>query len=91
MQNAIIPTDIAKNKRDLHEFLDRIGIRLPPIKSPGVTMDYMRKTYSGEYWCPKYNELKIRTCYKPPSKERVFTEVEMHLASTGAAPFGFSD
>ena len=91
MQNAIIPTDIAKNKRDLHEFLDRIGIKLPPIKSPGVTMDYMRKTYSGEYWCPKYKELKVRTCYRPPCKERVFTEVVMHLTSTNAAPIGFSD
>ena len=91
MENAMIPKDLVKSKRDLHEFLDRIGIRLPPIKSPGCTVDYMNKTYTGEYWCPKYNELKVRTCYKPPSKERVFTEVVMHLTSINAAPFGFSD
>ena len=91
MQQSIIPTDVVKSKRDLHEFLDRLGIKLPPIKSPGCTVDYMKKTHTGEYWCPKYNELKVRSCYKPPSKDKVFTEVVMHLASANAAPFGFSD
>ena len=80
-----------KTKKDFHEALDRLGYNVPPIKSGGCTVDYLLKVRSGENWCPKYVDVRIRSCYQPPNKDVLFNEVMLHLQYAGLKDFGFSD
>lgn len=56
-------SEVVKTKRDFHEALDRNGFNVPPIKSGGCTVDYLQKLRSGEYWCPMYVDVQVRSCY----------------------------
>ena len=79
-----------KSKADFHEGMDRIGFMVPPIKSSGCTVDYLQRVRSGEYWCGKYEEGKLRSCYRPPKKDVIFKEIEDILAQRNMQ-LGFSD
>ena len=81
---------VIKNKRDLHEALDRLGFKLMSIKCAGCTVDYLKKVRTGEYWCPKYIDVKLRSCYLPPKKEKVFKEIILHTNHL-QFNFGLSD
>ena len=83
--------DVVKTKRDFHEALDRLGHNVAPIKSGGCTIDYLMKVRSGEIWCPKYVDVRLRSCYQPPKKEVLFNEIVNHLHHAGNLEFGFSD
>ena len=63
-------------KDDKHELLYRKGYFLPPLRSPAVTHDYLDGVDTGEIFCPKFFDVKLRGCYRPPTKELIFEEVK---------------
>ena len=83
--------DVIKTKRDFHEALDRNGYNIVPYKSGGCTIDYLKKVRSGQYWCPLYVDVKLRSCYTPPKKEIVFNQVQKVINDCNLPPFGFTD
>ena len=66
---------LALQKEDKHELLSRKGYFLPPFSSPGVTHDYLDGVDRGDIFCPKFVDLKLRGCYRPPTKETIFDEI----------------
>ena len=60
---------LIQNRRDLYEALQRNGYYLPKLKTTMITEDYMRNVISGKTFCPKYDEIKMLPCPRPPGKE----------------------
>ena len=71
--------------------MDRVGYALPPIKSPGCTIGYMKAVRDGQYWCPLYINIKVASCYRPPKKDVIYNEVVRTLSEKGWNELGFSD
>ena len=80
-----------KTKRDLHEYLDRSGHLVMPLKNASCTLDYLRRVMASQIWSPLYLDAKLRSCYQPPKKELVFKELTKALTAQGLPPFGFKD
>ena len=53
----------------------RNGFFLPKFKSPIVNYTWLCAIRHGDVKCPKYEEIKIRPCIDPPSKELVVKEL----------------
>ena len=47
----------------------RNGFYLPKIKSSMVTEEYMRNVLTGKAFCPKYDQIKLHPCPRPPGKD----------------------
>lgn len=60
---------LIQNRRDLYEAVVRNGYYLPKIKTTMITEDYMRNVISGKAFCPKYAEIKMLPCPRPPCKQ----------------------
>ena len=63
------------SKRHLHEIMQRNGWYVPSAKSSFVTVDYLHKVRTGQVYCPKFEEVRLRPCPVRPDKELVVTEV----------------
>ena len=55
--------EVVKTKKDFHEALDRLGYCVAPIKAGGCTIEYLMNVRSGEIWCPRYEDVRLRSCY----------------------------
>jgi hypothetical protein len=64
-----------KTKAELHEAMVRNGYYMPSYKSSIVTISWMKGIRKGTVWCPKYEELRLRPCYSPPSKDSIVDEI----------------
>lgn len=58
-----------KDKAQLHEALERHGFFLPSLKSSIATERYLEEVAQGITWCPKYSEIHLKPCPRPPSKD----------------------
>ena len=58
---------VVANRRDLYEACVRNGYYLPKIKSTMVTEEYMRNVISGKAFCPKFEDIKMLPCPRPPN------------------------
>ena len=68
------------HKEDRHELLYRQGFCLSALKLPAITHDYLDSVDKGDFFCPKFEDVKIRGCYRPPPKTEIFTEIQKLLA-----------
>ena len=67
--------EIISCKQDLHEALDRNGYFMPNFKNRCVTIEYLMKVKKGAYWVPKYENIRLASCYRKPSKDVAFVEL----------------
>lgn len=56
-----------KDKRDLYELAIRNGYYLPKYTSGAITEDYLVGVLQGRCWCPKYSEIRLMPCVRPPA------------------------
>lgn len=82
---------VVKTKRDFHEALDRHGYMIPPYKSGAATIGYLKMVRAGKVYCPKYVDVKVRSCYCPPKKELIFIEIMKELVRQRLPSLGFDD
>ncbi len=60
---------LIQNRRDLYEAVLRNDWYLPKFKTSMVTESYLRNVLTGKTFCPKYSEIKLRPCPRPPNKD----------------------
>ena len=77
-----------QQKPDLHDSLIRNSYFIPPLKSSGCTLKYLVGVKRGEFWCPRYEHVKLRPCPMPPSKKYIFSEL---IRLLNGMPLGISD
>ena len=58
---------LVQNRRDLYEAVVRNGFYLPKIKSTMITEEYMRNVISGRAFCPRFEDVKMLPCPRPPN------------------------
>ena len=63
---------LVQNRHDLYEALLRNGYYLPKFKTTMITEEYMRNVITGKAFCPKYADIKMLPCPRPPNKEVLF-------------------
>lgn len=65
------------NVAHYYEVMQRNGYYLPKLKSGIVTFDYLNEVRNKVFFCPKYEQLKLRACPRPPAKE-LLVEYVLH-------------
>lgn len=58
-----------RDKKDLYEASYRNGWFLPSLKSTMVTERYILNVIDGSTYCLKLEEVRLKACPRPPSKE----------------------
>ena len=66
-------------KAEQYEAIQRLGFYLPVITSTIVTKSFLDKVHDKKEWCPKYVELKMRPCTRPPNKSYFIAEIQKIL------------
>jgi hypothetical protein len=66
------------NRRDLWEAMHRHGWYLPRF-GPAVTLAYLHAVRSGNVWCPRYDDVRLRPCLVPPPTKQLLEWVEEAL------------
>ncbi len=59
---------IIGSKADLYDAAIRNGWYLPKYKSSIVTEDYITNVITGKVFCPKYENIRLIPCPRPPDK-----------------------
>ena len=59
------------NRDTLYEIMVRNSWYLPRIKCSAVTVDYMLAVREGQIFCPKFEDIRLKPCPKPPSKDEL--------------------
>jgi len=54
---------------DLFKMADRNGYYLPKQKSQAINEIALFNILQGKYWCPKVDEIRIKNCVTPPTKD----------------------
>ena len=62
-------------KAEQYEAMQRLGYYLPAFSSTIVTKSWLDNVYDKKEWCPKYIEVKIRPCTRPPIKKLFLREM----------------
>ena len=60
---------IIGSKADLYEAAVRNGWYMPKYKSSIITEDYITNVITGKLFCPRYEEIRLSPCPKPPDKQ----------------------
>jgi len=60
---------LIQSRGDLWEAANRNGYVLPKLTSSICTEEYLRKVISGEYYCPKDAEVRLKNCFAHPGKD----------------------
>lgn len=58
-----------RSKSDLYEACLRNGFYLPKKSSQIVNEVFLLGVLRGTCWCPKFSEIRLLPCPRPPSKE----------------------
>ena len=61
---------------DLYDMTLRNGFFLPKKTSSAVNEVMLYNVLQGNYWCPKYKDLKLQPCVKPPVKETLVQKIQ---------------
>ena len=62
-------TKVISGKAELYESAQRNGFFLPSYKSGIVTEAYITAVILGEIYCPKYADIRLLPCPRPPDKD----------------------
>jgi hypothetical protein len=62
-------TRVISGKGELYESALRNGYKLPSYKSGIINEAYITGVINGEIFCPKYADIKLLPCPRPPDKE----------------------
>jgi hypothetical protein len=62
-------TRVISGKAELYESAIRNGFKLPSYKSGIVTETYITSVILGEIYCPKYSDIRLLPCPRPPDKD----------------------
>ena len=54
---------------DLYEMAQRNGYFLPKRSSSAINELMLFNVLQGNYWCPKYKDVRMLPCVKPPLNE----------------------
>ena len=60
---------IIGNKVNLYEAALRNGWYLPKYKCSIITESYITNVITGKLYCPKYSDIRLVPCPKPPEKD----------------------
>jgi hypothetical protein len=60
---------VISGKAELYESALRNGFKLPSYKSGIINEAYITGVINGEIFCPKYSDIKLLPCPRPPDKE----------------------
>lgn len=61
---------------DLYNMAKRNRYYLPSKSSSAINENMLYNVLSGQYWCPKYQEIKMLPCIKAPIKEVLFDKLK---------------
>ena len=67
---------VVLSKRFLHEALTRKGWFLPKKSGGFVTLRYLDAVFKGTYWVPRYADVILAPCPRPPEIKILYGEVE---------------
>lgn len=73
---------VVKNTKDYHAALVRNGYRVPELKSPLCTKEFLMQVRSGEVYVPKIVDLKLSPCPEPPTIQIIQKEL-IRVIETG--------
>lgn len=73
---------VVKNTKDYHAALVRNGYRVPDLKSPLCTKEFLMQVRSGEVYVPKIGDLKLSACPEPPTITVIQNEL-IRIIETG--------
>ena len=73
--------NIIGNKADLYDTAIRNGWYLPKYKSSIITEEYITNVITGKVYCPKFSEIKLVPCPRPPDKEVLLKDLKRYFAS----------
>lgn len=79
-----------QDKRDLYEAVQRNGWYVPSLKSNACNEKFLKKVFLGKTWCPKYEDIKILPCPRPPPKTVLYEKFKT-IMNTKKFPIGFDD
>ena len=60
---------------DLYDMALRNGYYLPKRNSAALNEIMLYNVLQGHYWCPKFSDMRLQSCVKPPLKEVLFEKV----------------
>jgi hypothetical protein len=72
------------NKAELHEAMVRNGWYMPPRESAIASVAWMKGVRAGTVWCPRYEDARLRPCYKPPGKKQIVDAINCILQDNDA-------
>lgn len=61
-------SQLIRNNRDLYEACVRNGFYHPKLKCSMVAEEYMRQVIIGKAFFPKFKEIRMKPCPRPPNK-----------------------
>ena len=59
-------SSFVKDVNDLYKVAIRNGFYLPKQKSSAVNELMLLNVLKGQYWCPKFDDIKLKPCVKAP-------------------------
>ena len=63
------------NKRDYYDAMVSNGYYLPKYKSSIITEEYMQDVFKGKIFCPRFADIKMLPCPRPPNKDVLIKKV----------------
>ena len=81
---------IIGGKADLYEAAIRNGWYLPKYKSTIITEHYLQSVIFGKMYCPKFAEIRLVPCPRPPDKDTLLKDFRK-LTSTQRLSTGIDD
>lgn len=72
-----------QNKRMFYEAAIRNGFYLPKFKSSIITEEYITDVVNGRLYCPKFDDIRMKPCPRPPDKDELITLLKQNKSSTG--------
>ena len=61
---------------DLYNMAKRNGYFMPKMKSSAVNELMIYNVLQGNYWCPKYGDIRMLPCVKAPLKETLYSKID---------------
>ena len=80
-----------RNRKDMYEACVQNGFYLPKIKSNMITEEYMRNVMQGKAFCPRFKDIKMLPCPRPPNKELLQLKFQTLVATMEWAMTGIDE
>ncbi len=62
-------SEFVMDMHDLYDLAVRNGFYVPSETSTAINEIMLLNVLQGQYWCPKFDEVRMRPCPKPPQKQ----------------------